>query len=85
MPPNKFPRRKFRFPRLPVDDREGEEAVPAFSPVDGRYAYDAPADQTELLWKCLRCGELKPRNKWVLGPCPSCGAPKSEFVLVDED
>jgi hypothetical protein len=56
-----------------------------FHPVDGNYKYDAPADQTEILWKCLKCGELKQRNKWSLGPCPACGAPRSEFVLVDED
>ncbi len=49
------------------------------------YIYDAPADKTEILWKCLICGELKPRNKWVLSACPACGALKSQFVLVDED
>ena len=55
------------------------------APVEGVYRYDADAKRTEILWKCLRCGELKPRNKWALSACPSCGAPKSQFVLVDED
>ena len=54
------------------------------SPKDS-YGYDAITDKTEILWKCLNCGELKPRNKWVLGDCPACGAKKSQFVLVDED
>jgi hypothetical protein len=49
------------------------------------YGYDANLERTEILWKCLRCGELKPRNHWVLGDCPARGAPKSQFVLVDED
>lgn len=49
------------------------------------YTYDAREDQTEILWKCLNCGELKPRNKWMLSTCPACGALKSQFVLVDED
>lgn len=60
-------------------------SLPLSFVIDGNYRYDAPADATELLWKCLECGELKPRNKWVLGPCPACGAPQSQFVLVDED
>jgi rubrerythrin len=49
------------------------------------YTYDAPNDATEILWKCLVCGELKPRNRWVLSTCPACGALKSQFVLVNED
>ena len=53
--------------------------------VDVKYKYDASSDRTEILWKCLVCGELKQRNEWVLSSCPACGAPKSEFVLVDED
>jgi rubrerythrin len=53
--------------------------------LDQNYRYDATTDETEILWKCLRCGELKQRNKWVLSSCPACGAPKSQFVLVDED
>jgi len=53
--------------------------------VKDNYSYNANIDQTEILWKCLVCGQLEPRNEWVLGQCPSCGAPKSQFVLVDED
>jgi rubrerythrin len=54
-------------------------------PVNEIYSYNANADRTEILWKCLVCGELKPRNQWILGNCPACGAEKSQFVLVDED
>ena len=53
--------------------------------MEGSYIYDAIAEKTEILWKCLKCGELKQRNKWTPGNCPSCGAPKSQLVLVDED
>ena len=81
--PDHFSRRESFFCWPSVE--EGQGTGSAFGTVEAKYKYDAPADQTELLWKCLRCGELKPRNKWVLGPCPSCGAPKSQFVLVDED
>jgi rubrerythrin len=66
-------------------NREAEMPLQAPPAVKGNYRYDAPSDQTEILWKCLGCGELKPRNSWIPGPCPSCGAPISQFVLVDED
>jgi rubrerythrin len=49
------------------------------------YTYNASNNATEILWKCLVCGELKPRNRWVLSTCPACGAPKLQFVLVNED
>ncbi|HEY5038667.1 MAG TPA: hypothetical protein VIJ93_06300 [bacterium] len=58
---------------------------PSNSSPTGDYRYDALTDQVELLWKCLRCGELMPRRKVIPEICPSCGAPKTEFVLVDED
>jgi hypothetical protein len=51
----------------------------------GNYIYDANFNRTELLCRCLECGELKARNRWVLRDCPSCGSPKSRFVPVDED
>lgn len=60
-------------------------AIQAQGLTDENYRYDANATRTEILWKCLKCGELKPRNKWVLAACPFCGATKSQFVLVDED
>jgi rubrerythrin len=49
------------------------------------YRYDAINGETEILWKCLRCGELMPRGLVVPDFCPSCGAPKTEFVLLGED
>jgi rubrerythrin len=77
-----------RVSRGEISSRETEnkkmpEPLPVI--VKPNYTYDAPMDETEILWKCLNCGELKPRNKWVLGDCPACGAKKSQFVLVDED
>jgi hypothetical protein len=63
----------------------GGERVGVLETFQGNYSYDANFERTELLWKCLACGELKPRNRWVLGDCLACGAPKSQFVLVDED
>jgi rubrerythrin len=49
------------------------------------YHYDANQDEVEIVWKCLKCGELMPRGAGVPDVCPSCGAPKTEFVLLDED
>ena len=41
----------------------------------------------ELVWRCLRCGELWLRDPSAegLGACPNCGAPPEEFDLVTED
>jgi len=39
----------------------------------------------ELVWRCLRCGELWLRQDQPPKACPSCGAPPEEFVLVTED
>ena len=80
-----FSRGKITGYPLMVTKRRGAGALLAIGLAEGNYRYDAPADQTEILWKCLECGELKSRIRWVLGPCPSCGAPKSQFVPVDED
>lgn len=39
-----------------------------------------------IMWKCLTCGYMWPNNDEPLPErCVSCGAPKTEFVLVDED
>ena len=40
----------------------------------------------ELVWRCLRCGELWPdRGEPLPDACPNCGAPKTEFELLQED
>jgi len=39
---------------------------------------------TYLIWQCLKCGYAlvakEPPDR-----CPDCGAPREEFVLIDED
>jgi hypothetical protein len=69
----------------PMKKRSGEMKLSSNDSPRDNYSYDAMTDKTEILWKCLKCGELKPRNKWVLGDCPACGAKKLQFVLVNED
>jgi rubredoxin len=69
----------------PMKPRSDAMKLSPNDPPKDNYGYDAMADKTEILWKCLVCGELKPRNKWVLGDCPACGAKKLQFVLVNED
>jgi rubrerythrin len=41
----------------------------------------------ELMWRCLRCGRLWPNREGEPLPdvCPNCGAPKTEFELIEED
>ena len=50
-----------------------------------QYKYDAVTDQTELLWHCLKCGELIHRKTGLPEHCPSCGASQREFALIEED
>ena len=38
----------------------------------------------ELVWKCLKCGHHEP-GKSPPDACPSCQAPREEFILVEED
>lgn len=38
----------------------------------------------ELVWKCLRCGHHL-TGETAPARCPSCRAPREEFVLVEED
>jgi rubrerythrin len=82
---NKFPRRRAHSGHPRPANWKCEMMPSDPSILEKNYFYNAPADQTEILWKCLGCGLLKPRSSWGLSPCPSCGAPVSQFVLVDED
>ena len=39
-----------------------------------------------IMWKCLACGYMWPNKDEPLPEhCVNCGAPKTEFILVDED
>jgi rubrerythrin len=49
------------------------------------YLYDAVTEQTELMWRCSKCGELIHRKEGLPEKCPSCSAPQREFSLVEED
>jgi rubrerythrin len=62
-------------------DLTEESAEPEGEPPD-------PAQRTaalELVWRCLRCGELWVRQEQPPESCPNCGAPPEELVLVTED
>jgi rubrerythrin len=67
---------------LPQDWKELQEEiervhrgqVPEFRPID-----------MELVWKCLKCGHLLPRDQELPDRCPKCGAPETEFEAVIED
>lgn len=39
-----------------------------------------------IVWRCLVCGNQWPDDgKPLPDKCPNCGAPKTEFVLLEED
>ena len=38
-----------------------------------------------IVWKCLECNHHFPAATEVPEKCPSCGAPRTEFALVEED
>ena len=38
-----------------------------------------------IVWKCLRCNHHLPAGSPLPDACPSCGAPKTELALVEED
>ena len=64
------------------------KTVPGFTPkikILDQYHYDAVTEETELLWRCSKCGELMHRKEGLPEHCPSCGAPRKEFALVEED
>lgn len=60
------------------------KSIPKLKIVDN-YQYDAVTESTELMWRCGKCGELVHRKKGLPEKCPSCGAPQTEFSLIDED
>ncbi|WP_161954166.1 DUF7130 family rubredoxin-like protein [Candidatus Methylomirabilis limnetica] len=37
-----------------------------------------------IVWKCLICGHHQQGDQ-PPDHCPNCGAPREEFVLVEED
>jgi len=55
------------------------------SQVPHPYHYDAITDDTELMWRCGKCGQLIHRKEDLPEKCPSCGAPRREFALIEED
>jgi hypothetical protein len=38
-----------------------------------------------IIWRCLRCNHHLPAGKPLPDACPSCGAPRTELALVEED
>jgi rubrerythrin len=38
-----------------------------------------------IIWRCLRCNHHLPAGEALPEKCPSCGAPRTELALVEED
>jgi rubrerythrin len=50
----------------------------------------ASAEETEsmsmtIVWRCLKCNTHFPAGEPIPDACTSCGAPRTEFELVEED
>jgi len=60
--------------------------TPAFGHCVCAYATGVVVETTAMaiIWKCLICGHHQQGDQ-PPDHCPSCGAPKEEFVLVEED
>jgi hypothetical protein len=78
-----------------VADGLGVDLEPGMPPPPGEegLAPDAAEVQESLsktgslviVWRCLRCNHHLPAGHGPPDACPSCGAPKTEFALVEED
>jgi len=64
-----------------MGNQKRPEGLPPTEGVDATHRIAA----LEIMWRCLRCGELWYRQAPMPEACPSCGAPREEFVLVAED
>jgi len=38
-----------------------------------------------IVWRCMRCNHHFPAGRALPDACDECGAPKTEFALVEED
>lgn len=41
--------------------------------------------ESGAVYRCGVCGQMFPREKPLPDECPTCGSPKEEFVLQEED
>ena len=76
-------------PEMPPNPRAGADAGVTEEPEDG--SVEAPVlsmsetGSMTIVWKCLKCNHHLPAGSPLPDACPSCGAPKTEFALVEED
>ena len=75
-------------PGMPPDPR----AVPVAPVEDGllRAAGEAMGSILEtgtmtIVWRCMKCNHHFPAGEALPDKCESCGAPRTEFALVEED
>ena len=74
-----------------VADGLGVDLEPEMPPPPGSGAGEAmntaisDTGTMTIVWRCLRCNYHLPAGSPLPDACPSCGAPKTEFALVEED
>jgi len=70
-------------PRPHAESSETEDAVAAAGEAMAPCITDTGT--MTIVWKCLRCNHHLPAGSDPPAACPSCGAPRTEFALVEED
>jgi hypothetical protein len=68
---------------LGVDLEPDMPPEPAAEPDPSRSL--AESGTMTIIWRCLRCNHHLPAGRPLPEACPSCGAPRTELALVEED
>ena len=64
------------------DAATGDDAVAAAGEAMASFA---ETGTMAIVWRCLRCNHHLPAGEALPDACPSCGAPRTELALVEED
>lgn len=71
-----------------VADGLGVDLEPDMPPKEGASDLSlsmAATGTMTIIWRCLRCNHHLPAGEALPDACPSCGAPRTELALVEED
>jgi len=71
-----------------IADGLGVDLEPDMPPKEGPPAPSNAMAETgtmTIIWRCLRCNHHLPAGEALPDACPSCGAPRTELALVEED
>jgi len=72
-------------PDMPPDPRTAPPGDAAVQAAGEALATFSETGTMSIVWKCLRCNHHFPAGEALPDSCASCGAPRTEFALVEED